>query len=280
MKKKVMINSVYYALLVLLVIVFLLPFVTMLTKSFMTYVEVRELPVRFFARKPQFSNYKAVLQTKYLRMLLNTVIVVGVNAVAAPLMAAFSAFGFARMPFKLKKPLFGLIMSTLMIPTLVTQIPTYILFANLRLLNSLAPLFISTFFGGGVLNIFLVMQFMRGIPKDIDNAATIDGASPFRTFATIILPLCKPILLYIAISVFIGCWNDIQSPLIYLNSASATKYTLSLGFYYDFGPGGKYQLYKNQQMALGVLMSVPPAILFFIFQKQLLDGVTMSAVKG
>ena len=213
-------------------------------------------------------------------MLLNTLIVVGINMTAAPLAAAFSAFGFARMPFKLKKPLFVFIMSTLMLPSLVTQIPTYILFANLHLLNSLTPLFLSTFFGGGILNIFLIMQFMRSIPKDIDNAATIDGASPFRIFFSIILPLCKPILLYISISVFTGCWNDIQGPLIYLNSASSAKYTLSLGFYYDFGPGGKYQLYKNQQMALGVLMTLPPAIVFFIFQKQLLEGVTMTAVKG
>lgn len=280
MKKKTLIKIVYYAVLSLLALIFLTPFLTMLSKSFMTYVEIRELPVRVFPRSPQWRNYTEVLEFKYLRMLLNTVIVAGVNMTAAPLMAAFSAFGFARMPFKLKKPLFAAIMATLMLPALVTQIPTYILFANLNMLNSLAPLFVSTFFGGGVLNIFLIMQFMRSIPKDIDNAATIDGANPFRVFFTIVLPLCKPILLYIAVSVFTGCWNDIQGPLIYLNSASASKYTLSLGFFYDFGSGGKYQLYKNRQMALGVLMTLPSAIIFFIFQEQLLEGVTMSAVKG
>jgi len=280
MRKKVIINVVYYAVLTALACIFLLPFFVMFSKSLMEYTEIREIPARLFPRVAQFVNYKAIAQVKYLKMLLNTLIVVGINMTAAPLAAAFSAFGFARMPFKLKKPLFVLIMSTLMLPSLVTQIPTYILFANLHLLNSLTPLFLSTFFGGGILNIFLIMQFMRSIPKDIDNAATIDGASPFRIFFSIILPLCKPILLYISISVFTGCWNDIQGPLIYLNSASSAKYTLSLGFYYDFGPGGKYQLYKNQQMALGVLMTLPPAIVFFIFQKQLLEGVTMTAVKG
>ena len=270
----------YYLVIAVLLCIFLLPFFTMFAKSFMTYTEVRELPVKFWADSMQFSNYKVVAEAKYLRMLLNTLFVVSMNMVGASLMSAFTAFGFARMKFKLKRPLFVLIMSTLMLPTMITQIPTYILFANLNMLNSLAPLFISTFFGGGVLNIFLVMQFMRGIPKDIDNAATIDGAGAFRIFFSIALPLCKPVLLYIAITVFTGCWNDIQGPLIYLNSAGIDKYTLSLGFYFDFGTGGPYELFKNRQMALGVLMTIPPAVVFFIFQRQLLDGVVMTGVKG
>ena len=272
--------TLYYAAIVILLCIFLLPFLTMLSKSFMTYTEVRELPVRFWAETMQFSNYAVAFQAKYIRMLLNTVFVVAMNMLGATLMSAFSAFGFTRMKFMLKRPLFVLIMSTLMLPALVTQIPTYILFANLHMLNSLFPLFISTFFGGGVLNIFLVMQFMRGIPKDIDNAAVIDGAGPFRIFFSIALPLCKPVLIYIAITVFTGCWNDIQNPLIYLNSAGIDKYTLSLGFYFDFGAGGQYELYKNWQMALGVLMTIPPAVVFFVFQRQLLDGVVMTGVKG
>ena len=277
---KIIRSVIFYAVAVLLLGIFLLPFFTMLSKSFMSYVEVRELPVRFWAREMQFSNYAAAFQWRYVRMLLNTLVVVGMNMAGATLMSAFTAFGFTRMKFKLKKPLFVLMMSTLMLPTLVTQIPTYILFANLKMLDSLAPLFLSTFFGGGVLNIFLVIQFMRSIPRDVDNAATIDGAGPFRIFFSIALPLCKPVLLYIAINVFTGCWNDIQGPLIYLNSAGSDKYTLSLGFYFDFGAGGQYELYKNWQMALGVLMTIPPAVVFFIFQRQLLDGVMMGGVKG
>ena len=271
---------VYYAAIAVLLCIFLLPFFTMLSKSFMTYTEVRELPVKLWASQMQFSNYAVAFQPQYVRMLFNTLIVVGLNMLGATLMSAFSAFGFTRMKFMLKKPIFVLIMSTLMLPAMITQIPTYILFANLHMLDSLFPLFISTFFGGGVLNIFLVMQFMRGIPKDIENAAVIDGAGPFRIFFSIALPLCKPVLLYIAITVFTGCWNDIQGPLIYLNSAGIDKYTLSLGFYFDFGAGGQYELYKNWQMALGVLMTIPPAVVFFIFQRQLLDGVVMTGVKG
>lgn len=277
---KIVRSAAFYTFAVLLLSLFLLPFFTMFSKSFMSYVEVRELPVRFWARKMQFANYAVAFQWRYVRMLLNTLVVVGMNMAGATLMSAFTAFGFTRMKFKLKKPLFVLMMSTLMLPTLVTQIPTYILFANLKMLDSLSPLFISTFFGGGVLNIFLVMQFMRSIPRDVDNAATIDGAGPFRIFFSIALPLCKPVLLYIAINVFTGCWNDIQGPLIYLNSAGIDKYTLSLGFYFDFGAGGQYELYKNWQMALGVLMTIPPAVVFFVFQRQLLDGVMMGGVKG
>lgn len=277
---KVVKLTMYYAVIALLLCIVLLPFLTMFSKSFMTYTEVRELPVKLWAANMQFSNYAVAFQTQYLRMLFNTLIVCGMNILGATFMSAFTAFGFTRMKFMLKKPLFVLIMSTLMLPAMVTQIPTYILFANLHLLDSLFPLFISTFFGGGVLNIFLVMQFMRGIPKDVDNAAMIDGAGPFRIFFSIVFPLCKPVLLYIAISTFTGCWNDIQGPLIYLNSAGMNKYTLGLGFYFDFGAGGKYELYKNWQMALGVLMTIPPAVVFFIFQRQLLDGVVMTGVKG
>lgn len=280
MSRKQVSNLIFYIFAGLLALVFLFPMFVMLSKSFMSYVEVRELPVRFFPATMHFENYAEVLNIKYLRMFLNTMIVVLINMIVSPLTSVFCGFGFARMKFKLKKFIFGMIMITVMLPGIVTQIPTYILFAKLNMLNSLTPLWISAFFGGGAINIFLVIQFMRTIPKDIDNAAIIDGASYFRIFYQIVLPLCSPIVIYMAVSIFTACWNDAQGPLIYLSSAHSSKYTLSLGFFFDFGKGGSLELYKNLQMALGVLMTIPPTLVFLFFQKYLLDGVVMTSVKG
>lgn len=277
--KNVLSYLFFYGFVFIFLCVLLFPFFVMLSKSLMTAQESIDSHTYIPARI-QWANYAVIFQLKYLCALGNSVFLAVINMTVGPFMAAFTAFGFARMRFKLKKFFFVFIMSTLMLPALITQIPTYVLYAKIGLLNSLTPLYISTFFGGGVINIFLIIQFMRSIPKDIDNAAILDGAGYFRIFFSLILPLCKPVLLYLSINIFSGVWNDIQNPLIYLSSADASKYTLNYLFFFDFGRGGALELLKNQQMALGVLMTLPPVVIFLIFQKQLLEGIVMTAVKG
>ena len=134
-------------------------------------------------------------------------------------------------------------------------------------------------FGGGAVNIFLIRQFMRGIPRELENAAKIDGANVWQIFWRIMIPLCMPIITFIMVNTFIGVWNDFMGPLIYLQG-NPDQYTLAVGIYYKFMGGLAQENFPNQQMAVGVLMSIPPAILFFIFQKQLIEGVTMSGLKG
>ena len=147
----------FYAVVIVMLLVLLLPFLIMLSKSLMTSQESID-SLTYFPAHLQWSNYRVIFQSKYLQALGNSVFLAVINMTAGPFMAAFTAFGFARLKFKLKKFFFAFIMSTLMLPALITQIPTYILFSKIGLLNSLSPLYISTFFGGGVMNIFLITR--------------------------------------------------------------------------------------------------------------------------
>ena len=134
------------------------------------------------------------------------------------------------------------------------------------------PLIIPAFFGGGAFNIFLLRQYMSGIPKDFDEAARIDGAGPFRVFLRIIMPMCKPVLTAVAIFTFMGVWNDFNGPLIYLYDSR--KFTLSLGLSFF---KGMYTSQWNQLMAATILVMLPILILFFIAQQYIIDGISISS---
>jgi len=174
---------------------------------------------------------------------------------------------------------FGIVLATMMLPAIAIQIPLYIIFNMFGWIGTLLPLSLPNILGGGAINIFLLRQFMKGIPADLTNAAKIDGASAFRIYAAIVMPLCWPVVGYIMVSTFIGVWNDFMGPLIYLQGNKAA-YTLAVGIYYKFMGTLSKSNYPNQQMAVGVLMCLPPAILFFLFQKQLVEGVVMTGLKG
>jgi multiple sugar transport system permease protein len=240
--KKIMINSVYYFFLILLSLFFIFPFVMMIFRSMMSFQDVNTLPVKFFPVRISAEilkeNYSTILQPEYIRYLANSLFIAFFNTIAVPLSAAFCAFGFARCIFKGKNLIFSLILATIMLPGVVIQIPLFVMFYNYGLHNTPWPLTLPNLFGGGALNIFLIRQFMRGIPKDIDNSAQIDGANYFQIFFKIIFPVCIPIIIYIGVSVFIASWNDFMGPLIYLKDKSIR--TLAIAFYYEFGKEGKY----------------------------------------
>jgi len=170
-------------------------------------------------------------------------------------------------------------LSTMMIPYQVTLIPQYLIFKYLHWLNSLRPLIVPAFFGGGAFYVFLLRQFFMTIPLDYDEAARIDGASYFDVFVRIILPLSKPALGAVAIFTFMGEWNDLLGPLIYLNTAD--KQTLSIGIAM-WARGGAYPAvhYFSHTMAIALLMSLPPVLVFFSFQRYFIQGVVISGVKG
>ena len=137
------------------------------------------------------------------------------------------------------------------------------------------PLWVPLLFGGGAMNIFLMRQFMRGIPKTYTEAAILDGASNIQIYLRIVLPLIKPIFIYLSVQSFFAVWNDFQGPLMYLEDES--QYTLSLALYLEYGQSNDP---INLTMAVGVLMMVPCAALFAAFQKQLMEGVSMVGIKG
>ncbi len=210
--------------------------------------------------------------------LLNTLIVCGLNVIAVVFSASISAYGITKVPIKGKNIIFAIILATVFLPGTVTSVPLYILYSNMGWNGTLLPLIIPIFFGGGAMNIFLIRQFIRGIPNTYTEAAIIDGCSTFGIYWKIVLPLIKPILLYLGVSTFIGTWNDFQGPLLYLGT-TRKFYTLSLALYQDFAQLGNGFL-ANSQMAVGIIMMVPCIILFAFFKKQLLEGVAAIGVKG
>ncbi len=273
-------KSVTHIVLILLCLFFIFPFAYMFFMSFMTDLESVGSPQVVFMPQGRWiaANYKNVFDADFIRYFLNTATVICVNLVLVPIASTLCAFGFTRCKFKGREVCFAIVLATIMLPAMAVQIPLYVLYVKLGWVNTLLPLTVPAAFGGGAMNIFLAKQFMRSIPSSLDEAAVIDGASRFRVYRSIYMPLCMPIVIFIMIGVFNGTWNDFMGPLMYCRSAES--YTLALGVYYKFAGRLNAGNFPNVQMATGVVMIIPSALVFFIFQKQLIDGVAIGGIKG
>lgn len=279
-KRKKIINSVVlYTIMTILAIILMFPYAFMVSKSLMTGEEVIDPQIVVFPKVPQFKNYVDLFkQSGYLKATMHTCIIIAFNLIAVPLSASIVAYSFAKLKWFGRRFMFAFMLSTMMLPAVVTQLPLYVIYARINWIDTLYPFTIPNLFGGGALYIFLLRQFMMGIPKDMSNAARIDGASPFRVYWNIILPLCKPVLIYVTVNVFIAYWGDYYGPLIYMHKSDAPR-TLAYVLFLD-STNKDSSLYKsNMRMAGGVFMSIIPVILFAIFQNQLIEGVIMTGVK-
>ncbi len=277
-KKAVSLTIVYFFM-VLFAIVLLFPYVFMISKSLMTGTEAAQIPVELFPKKPTASAYGKIFSSEnsYMLYAFNSFKIILFNVIAIPLSASLVAYGFSKTKFFGKNALFAVMLSTMMLPTMVLQIPQFVMFMSFGWYDSMWPLTIPNLFGGGAANIFLIRQFMRGIPNSLDEAAKIDGANAFIRYLAITLPLCKAIIIFMMVSTFIAYWSDFYGPLIYLKSPS--KFTLAIGIFKE-----SEQLVqlddKPVLMASGVFMTIFPAILFGFFQKELIEGVQMTGLKG
>ncbi|WP_018757688.1 carbohydrate ABC transporter permease [Paenibacillus terrigena] len=231
----------------------------------------------FFPEVWKWSNYSdAVNAIPFFTFLKNTLIVLVPVLIGTVFSSALCAYGFARFKFKGKRWLFLVLLATMMLPGQVTMIPMFIMFKEVGWVDTFWPLIIPSFFGGGAFNIFLIRQFMRGIPRDLDEAAFMDGANRWQIFMKVMLPLSKPPLVAVGIFTFMGVWNDFQGPLIYLNSTE--KYTLALGLSMF---KGLYNIEWNMLMAATILIMLPVLIVFFVAQKYFIEGISISsAMKG
>ena len=265
-----------YVLMTLFALFFIFPYFYMLTRSLMSLPEVNSPNFVLFPSELVFENYSII--GEYLPYLYNTLIVIVINGFFIPFTGGLIAFPFARYRFKGKKVMFSLLMATVMLPGSVTTIPLYVLYSKLGLLDTLASQWVGAFFGGSAMQIFLIVQFMRGIPKELDNAAYLDGANKFVVFTKIMLPLCFNILVYTSIGVVMAKWNDFTGPLVYLRSSK--NYTMAVAFYYDFSQGGVKSLFINYKMAMTTFMTLFPMILFLVFQKTMIGGVKVGGLKG
>jgi len=238
-------------------------------------LEYRYQPRLVATMSKYLQNYRMALQMVPLSQYMkNSFLLVLLNIVGQVLASSLVAFAFARLRWPGRDVFLLLVLATVMIPPQVTMVPVFLIFKNMGLYNTLAPLWMTAFFGSAFY-IFLLRQFMRGIPRDLEDSAKIDGCGFFAIYWRIILPLMKPALATVAIFTFLAVWNDFMGPLIYLSDQEL--YPLSLGLFAlrVFQPFNHGVL-----MAACVVMSLPVLLLFFFAQRYFIQGVTLTGLKG
>jgi multiple sugar transport system permease protein len=268
-------NILLYLLMIVISLIFMIPLIWMISTSLKTQFEVFTWPPKFIPTIAHWENYRIAL-TKYpfFKFVTNTSLLVVLNIAGELLSVPLVAYGFARLRFKFKDTLFILMVATMILPLQIKLIPLYVLYSKLDWIDTYLPLVIPSLFGNPFF-IFLMIQYMKTIPKDLDDAARIDGAGTFTILYQIILPLCKPALTVIIIYTFLWSWNAFLEPLIYLRDYS--KYTIQLGLQmYQGYSGVEWNLY----MAATLVTILPILILYFFVQKSLIGGIASVGIKG
>ena len=259
-----------HALLAGSALVMLVPFYWMLISSLKTNPEIFAQPIKWLPDNPLWENYRNAFNYPgfhFWPLLWNSVYYSGLTMVGTVISSAIVGYGFARFRFPGKNLLFGITVSTLIVPGVVTFIPTYVLFQKLGMLGTYAPLIAPAFLGNAFW-IFMMRQFFLGLPQELPDAARMDGASELRVFWQIMLPLVQPALIVVAVFTLLTTWNDFFGPLIYLSDAD--KYPLSLGLY-------AFRAQRSTEwamlMAASVLVTLPVILLFAFGQKYFMNGI-------
>lgn len=265
-----------YVLLIVIATMFTIPFLFTLSTALKTAQEISDEPGRLIPQKPTLENFaKAWTALPFPRFVMNTVFVTVLATLFQVLTGSLVAYGFARFNFKGRNTLFYMMLATMMLPGQVTMIPVFMIWRELHAIDTFYPLILPALFGGGAFNIFLLRQFLLGIPRELDEAAMIDGAPYFTIWWRILLPLMSPAVATVAIFSFIGHWDAFDGPLIYLNSPE--KYTVAIGlrmFQDSFGTD------LEQLMAASLIHILPTVVLFFCAQRYFLKGISLSGLGG
>lgn len=273
-----------YSTLISIAFIYLMPLVWMIATSFKTQSEASRGTFALLPDNPSTilqnakDNYSAVWNDPVVRFplyLRNTLIIAGLSVVGMTFSSAIVAYGFARLEWRGKKALFALVLATMMIPFPVIMGPMFLLFSWIGWIGSLKPLWVPAFFAGAF-NVFMLRQFFMGIPKDLDEAARIDGCSNWGIFWRIIVPLSKPALAVVALFHFVFVWNDFLAPLIFLRNQD--QFTLALGLQLYQSKAG--QTPWNHLMAASTLVIGPVLVLFILAQGALVKSVATTGIKG
>ncbi len=283
-------RSFYFILACLGAVVMIIPLYWLIVTAFKDSGSVFAVPPILIPNPWLFSNIPDALNSSalpdtfvvfgvtlpaFFTYLWNTVVVTALTVLGDTLSGAVIAFGFARLRARGSNILFGLVLATIMLPYQAVLYPQFILFKTLGWTDSWLPLIVPTYFGSAF-NIFLLRQFFMGIPRELDEAAKIDGCGYFRIFRSIILPLSKPALAAVAVFSFVFHWNDLLGPLVYINTSG--KYVVSLALQSFTGGYGLAEW--NLLMAAALVSSLPCLILFFVAQRYFIQGIVVSCVKG
>ena len=262
-----------YVPLVVIGLISLVPFLWLVRSSFMDSYEIFEFPPKWLPDQLLFSNYADVFQVLDLKTyLVNTFLIIIPCIIGNVFTSCLCGYAFGRLNFKYKNMWFAMVIATMMLPGAVTLIPTFMMWNKLGFVNSFVPLIAPAFFGGGGFNVFLMRQFFAGIPKELDEAAILDGATHWQIFYKIMLPLVKPAMMVVGFFTFMNTWNDFFGPLIYLNDPG--KQTLALGL---LQLKGQFSSQWNIMMAASTLMTIPALVLFFFGQKYFIQGISLTS---
>jgi multiple sugar transport system permease protein len=270
-------KAAIFAVLLVVTAFFLFPIYWALNTALQTTPQQNRLPIVWWPSKWQWKNFSTAWSgyfpfTDYLWHTLIIVFFVTVGSVAS---ASLVAYGLSRLRYAGRDFWFNVVLSTMMLPFIVTLIPQYMIFQQLGWLNSYLPLIVPAFFGGGPFNIFLLRQFMMGIPPEIDEAAFMDGCNHWQIYSRIVLPMVRPALGVSAWMTALAAWDNFLGPLIYLSKAGT--WTLSLGLFNISGapePGWGNQL----SIGIALLVMLPVIVGFFFVQRRLIEGVNLTGI--
>jgi ABC-type glycerol-3-phosphate transport system permease component len=269
---------IVYAILLLASLFFLFPMAWMAGTSLKTIDEVGQPQLNLLPTIPQWENYSKLFNDdNFYRSYANSLFVVSIVLVGTVTSITLVAYAFARLEWRGRTAIFALMLGTLMLPAQATLVPQYVLFYNLGWIRTFNPITIPGFFAGGAALIFLLRQFMMSLPKELDEAAMIDGANPLQIWWYIILPLCRPAIATITVFLFVGQWNNLVQPLIYLQRAEL--YTMPI-YVAQKNNLQESPLPWQDVMAASVLFVLPVLVVFIFTQRYFVEGITMTGSKG
>jgi len=268
-------NGATYLVMTTLALIFMIPLFWMISTSLKARWEVFAWPPQWIPETLHWENYRVAFEKYPLgRFMLNTAFLVVVNIAAELLSVPLVAYGFARLRFPGKRVLFLIMLGTMMLPGHIKLIPLFAIYSRLGWIDTYWPLVVPAFFGSPFF-IFLMVQYMRTLPPELDDAARIDGASTWGILYRVLLPLCKPPLTIVLVFTFLWSWNEFMHPLIFLNSFEKFPIQVGLAFF-----RGRYSVEWNLFMAATLVSTLPILVLYFFSQKQLIGGIASVGLKG
>jgi len=263
-------------LMTLLLITFLVPTFWMLSSSLKASTEVFSHPIRWLPSDPQWNNYAKAFELLPLATFIkNTIIIVIFAVLGTVISSAMVAYSFARINWPGRNIWFGLLLATMMLPDVVTLVPRFILFKNLKWLDTFLPLIVPYWGGIGAIYVFLMRQFFLGIPMELEDAAEIDGASRMRVLIQILLPLSKPVIATVAVFALLQHYNDYMNPLIYIRSIEKWPMALGLQAY-----NSSYVQNWEIVFAASTVMLIPIVLIFLVAQRYFVQGIAMTGFGG
>jgi multiple sugar transport system permease protein len=266
----------WYAIIILIAFPFVFPFIWMVLTAFKMPEQIVEYPPKLFPNPWTLRGFAEGLDAGQFSVYLKNTLIVTLSCVVGSIMSSLLVgFGFARLEGRFKNKIFIILLGTMMIPGTVTLIPAYVIYSKLGWIDTYIPLILPSFLGGSAFFIFLVRQFLINIPKEIEEAAKIDGCSLAGILFRIFLPISLPVIIIIGLFTFVSAWNDFFGPMIFLNDSA--KFTLAVGLNFLKNQYGNTDM--GPLMAMSLMSILPVLVLFFMGQKYFIQGITTTGIK-